>query len=143
MRTTCKKGRLSRAHPTPIDVDLCWTVPHGDGAVSWVRRDVKSTLEACGVSQETVDSATLIVSELTTNAVTHALPPVMLRVVTIRQALRIEVVDAGAVNKAPRHTRRSADEHGRGHVIVAKLACRTGQRADAGRVSHWAEVPAA
>ncbi|WP_030252984.1 ATP-binding protein [Streptomyces violens] len=70
-----------------------------------------------------VDSATVIVSELVTNAIQHGLgqQPIGLRVTRSAHELRIEVTDG---TPQPARVRRANDddEHGRGLPLVAGLA---------------------
>ncbi|MEU9547240.1 ATP-binding protein [Streptomyces mirabilis] len=144
MYTTCDETNPQKQCPAAAEIERSWTVPHSHQAVAAVRQDVKCVLESCGVGRGTVDTATLVVSELTTNSITHALPPVTLRVAVLGQrVIRIEVVDAGTSNDVCQPANQPTDEHGRGNLIVSTLASRTGQLAYFGRVTRWAEVPVA
>ncbi|RDD85112.1 ATP-binding protein [Streptomyces parvulus] len=120
-----------------------WIVPHAHRAVATARQEVRCALvEAGGVGEGAADDALLVVSELTTNSITHALPPVTLRVAVLDQeCIRIEVVDSGAPPPGCRQAGQPTDEHGRGNAIVSTVASRTGELAQAGRVTRWAEVP--
>ena len=87
-----------------------------------------------------VNDAELIVSELVTNALLHAAPPVLLRLRTRRQGARIEVHDHGS--RPPVHIRDAGDAMtGRGLALVAALSHSWGaeQETDGGKVV-WAEV---
>jgi anti-sigma regulatory factor (Ser/Thr protein kinase) len=98
------------------------------------------------VPSPTTDDALLVISELATNAIVHALPPAVLRLslpeAGHRHALRIEVTDAGS---APRR-RLSQDgphpvehrENGRGTDIVAALSARHGTSRTQERATRWA-----
>jgi anti-sigma regulatory factor (Ser/Thr protein kinase) len=71
--------------------------------------------------------AELLVGELVTNAFTHGAPPIEIRLRHLHGALMIEVSDSAPF--LPRRLRPSVDdEHGRGLLLVAKLAQRWGVR---------------
>ncbi|MGP4002525.1 ATP-binding protein [Streptomyces sp. 8N706] len=123
-------------------------LPHAPGGVSTVRRRMRAVLADWKVSPDVVDDALLVISELLTNAVVHALPPASLRLswtrVDRRTALRIEVTDAGPVDAAARPVVGfDPDEHGRGIGIVTALSARYGMRVHSGGVTRWADLPAA
>jgi two-component sensor histidine kinase len=84
----------------------------------------------------------LLVSELITNAIRHAAPPIQLRLIYDR-TLICEVSDSS--NTAPHLRRaRAMDEGGRGLLLVAQLADRWGTRQTPTGKIIWAEqvVPA-
>lgn len=87
------------------------------------------------------DAAQLVVSELVTNAITHAASACQLRLSRSATTVRIEVADAGAGTPDPRPDDPAA-EHGRGMHIVAVLAVAWGTEAlPAGGKVVWAELP--
>ncbi|WP_416976759.1 ATP-binding protein [Streptomyces sp. T028] len=118
------------------------------GAVAAVRRRVGEVLADWKVSEDIVDDSLLVVSELLTNAIVHALPPAELRLSWTRGdgpgTLRVEVTDAGPA-LVPGQTRADIDpdEHGRGEQIVHALAARHGKRVHSGGVTRWADLVAA
>src|SRR3954463_6296353 len=70
---------------------------------------------------EVLDDAELLVSELVTNALLHGAPPIVLRLPTGPDRLRIEVHDTG--RDMPIRMRDNADAMtGRGLSLVAQLA---------------------
>ncbi|MFD0473641.1 ATP-binding protein [Nonomuraea thailandensis] len=75
-------------------------------SVAYARRLTRATLAGWGVTPETIDDATLVVSELVTNAVTHARPPITLSLTRKPGGLRAEITDHGAL--APLVPRRAA-----------------------------------
>jgi anti-sigma regulatory factor (Ser/Thr protein kinase) len=91
--------------------------------------------------------ALVVVSELLTNALVHALPPATLRLSRVRvdghRALRVEVTDAGPVLAGDGWATPDPDEHGRGIDIVTALAARCGIRVDTEGITRWADLPAA
>ena len=87
-----------------------------------------------------LDTVTLLVSELVTNAVIHAGSDVEVMVRLTSTAARIEVTDASADSIAPRDAGREEDS-GRGLALVGSLAQRWGVRpAAGGGKTVWFEV---
>lgn len=131
--------RVARDHVCPV--------PPFAGAVSAVRRRVAAVLADWRVCPQIVEDALLVVSELATNAVIHALPPAELRLSWTDGdgdgVLRVEVTDAGAARPAGHPLGGiDPDEHGRGESIVHALAARHGIRLHSGGVTRWAELVA-
>jgi anti-sigma regulatory factor (Ser/Thr protein kinase) len=131
----------------PGTVDHVCPVPHTPGAVPAVRGRVRSILAEWGLSPDAVMDALVVVSELLTNALVHALPPATLRLSRVRvdghRALRVEVTDAGPVLAGDGWATPDPDEHGRGIDIVTALAARCGIRVDTEGITRWADLPAA
>jgi anti-sigma regulatory factor (Ser/Thr protein kinase) len=120
-------------------------LPHTPGAVSAVRQRIRSILTDWNLAADIADDILLVVSELLTNAIVHALPPTTLSLsqsdVDRCRAVRVEVTDMGPVT--PPELSASAldpDEHGRGLAIVTALAARCGVQVHSGGTSRWAEV---
>ncbi|MEU9797226.1 ATP-binding protein [Streptomyces sparsogenes] len=91
------------------------------------------------------DDALLVVSELITNAVVHALPPASLCLSwqggRAACAVRIEVTDAGpALRRHHGGSPRQPEESGRGTAIVAALSARSGTTTCQGGTTRWAEI---
>jgi anti-sigma regulatory factor (Ser/Thr protein kinase) len=117
------------------------------GAVPDIRRRAGAVLAAWRVSPDVVEDALLVVSELLTNAIVHALPPAVLRLSWLRDAglgtLRIEVTDTGPARTAGQPPAGiDPDEHGRGEGIVHALATRYGIQIRPGAVTRWADLVA-
>jgi len=74
---------------------------------------------------EAVDDATLLVSELVTNAILHARSPVDLVVRKVKGAVRVEVFDDGTGLPQPLDPDPEADD-GRGLGLVQAVASRWG-----------------
>jgi anti-sigma regulatory factor (Ser/Thr protein kinase) len=132
--------RQAVAHVIPL--------PHFAGAVSAVRRRVRALLADWNVSPEIVEDSLLVVTELTTNAIVHALPPAELRLTWVRgdglDTLRVEVTDAGRALPAGQSPAGiDPDEHGRGEEIVHALATGHGIHVHSGGVTRWADLVAA
>ncbi|MGI5401170.1 ATP-binding protein [Streptomyces sp. CA-135486] len=125
-----------------LAVDHVSPVPHSPGAVAVVRRRVRAVLAEWGLSGDVTMDALLVVSELLTNALVHALPPATLRLSRVhvdgRRALRVEVTDAGRA--LPVRQPACPEEHGRGIAIVTALSARCGIHVHTGGITHWADL---
>lgn len=117
-----------------------WTLPEGPGAVAAARRRIESV---AGERAEAAD-AVLVTSELCTNALTHGLPPIILRAALSETTLRIEVenrnsgasVDLGHDARMP-----AADAAGgRGLALVQAIADDWGSKDADGATCVWAEL---
>jgi hypothetical protein len=100
--------------------------------VSRARQAVRAAVENEGVPTAMRDDAELLTSELVTNALLHATPPVRVRLTSRADALIVTVHDAGPATVPARRR-----HHGRGLSIVAGLATRCGQWADADGTTTW------
>ncbi|MFD1663516.1 ATP-binding protein [Streptomyces caeni] len=123
-------------------------VAHVPEAVGTVRRRAHTVLTAWGIPQSAVEGAVLVISELVTNAIIHALPPAELRLsvggVNGCGTLRVEVTDAGAaLSSGETGSLPGHGEHGRGNTVVDALTVRHGTRSGAGTVTRWADLPTA
>ncbi|KOG49747.1 hypothetical protein ADK75_19090, partial [Streptomyces virginiae] len=72
------------------------------------------------MNDDTADNLLLIVSELVTNAIEHALPPLTLHLNhPTNNTMTIAVTDGGpATHHGPWTTNCTPDEHGRGNNII-------------------------
>ncbi|WP_327135271.1 ATP-binding protein [Streptomyces sp. NBC_01343] len=94
-----------------------WKLPHHPAAAGTARRITSTVLDGWDVAEETIDQALLVVSELVTNAVEHARPPVALHLQRPGNdgVLRIEVGDGGPADHEGTWTTSCApEERGRG-----------------------------
>ncbi|MFB8244862.1 SpoIIE family protein phosphatase [Streptomyces sp. NPDC055952] len=129
---------LARTRVLHDDRVATWSVPSDPSAVAQARKDVVAQLERWGLSDAAFVTE-LVVSELVTNAIRHAEPPVRLRLIH-DTSLICEVSDGGST--APHLRRaRSLDEGGRGLLLVAQLTERWGTRQTATGKTIWAEQP--
>ncbi|MFI7296743.1 SpoIIE family protein phosphatase [Streptomyces sp. NPDC050121] len=113
-----------------------WDVDPAPAAVAEVRKNAVGQLDSWGLTDAAFVTE-LIVSELVTNAIRHAEPPVQLRLIHDR-SLICEVSDASST--APHMRRaRTYDEGGRGLLLVAQLTQRWGTRPTATGKTIWAE----
>lgn len=70
------------------------------------------------------DVALLCASELVTNALVHAVPPIELEVVLTTRCLRVAIYDGSTAEAVPRHPVTPDATSGRGLSIVEALATR-------------------
>lgn len=108
-------------------------------APAHARRFISETLMSWGLDRLR-DNATLVASELVTNAVLHAAPPLVVSLVRGAESVRIEVRDANARLPALRRaTNRSS--HGRGLPLIAAVSKHWAAEAlPTGGKVVWAEV---
>jgi len=145
------------AVPEPDTGGLEIALEYGPRAPGAARRAVRQLLTDSGWQEERIDDALLVVSELVTNAVVHAAPPLVLRLrvdTGTAGGLQVHVTDGGpARQRACWAADRADDEHGRGTAVVTALAHRTGTTADApaedaaddpqALIDHWATLDVA
>jgi serine phosphatase RsbU (regulator of sigma subunit)/anti-sigma regulatory factor (Ser/Thr protein kinase) len=129
---------LARVRAIPDEHMALWEFSADLEAVATAREATADQLAAWGLD-ELAFSTELIVSELVTNAVRHARPPIWLRLIR-DGALVCEVGDASPTQPRMRRA-RSMDEGGRGLFIVAQLSSRWGCRYSRNGKTIWAEQP--
>jgi anti-sigma regulatory factor (Ser/Thr protein kinase) len=127
---------LARTHGLGPENVVSWDVPVDPAAVADVRALATRQVEAWGFTDLAMTTE-LIVSELVTNAIRYAEPPIRLRLLRDSR-LSCEVADGSSTAPRLRHA-RSMDEGGRGLFLVAQLAHRWGARYTAGGKIIWAE----
>ena len=111
------------------------------GSASLARDFVYMHLAAHGL-QYLVEDVRLVVSELATNAVTHAQTPFSLTLSRVNGWVLLDVMD-GAASAAPvPFSPDLLDEHGRGLLLVEVLTREWGTSTTTeGRKSVWASFP--
>ncbi|WP_084337273.1 ATP-binding protein [Actinomadura oligospora] len=121
-------------------------LPHAPSSVAVARRRLGSELAASGVDPSVVDDASVIVSELISNALRHArpLPSGQVRVSWIRRGdlIEIAVSDGGATTEPRRGPGTLSSLGGRGLGIVETLAEGWGVRHEDGATTVWARLHA-
>ncbi|MFG3292129.1 SpoIIE family protein phosphatase [Streptomyces sp. NPDC048179] len=127
---------LARTHALAADDVVSWDVPVDPAAVADVRARATRQVVEWGYDELAVTTE-LIVSELVTNAIRYAEPPIRLRLLRDTR-LTCEVADASSTAPRLRHA-RSTDEGGRGLFLVAQLAHRWGARYTGDGKIIWAE----
>ncbi|MFM9594231.1 SpoIIE family protein phosphatase [Streptomyces scabiei] len=129
---------LLLARPRALDPArvATWEVSPDPSAVAEARKNALCRLESWGLNDAAFVTE-LVVSELVTNAIRHAEPPVRLRLIHDR-SLICEVSDASST--APHMRRaRTYDEGGRGLLLVAQLTRRWGTRPTPTGKTIWTE----
>ncbi|MER6925487.1 ATP-binding protein, partial [Streptomyces spiralis] len=115
-----------------------WVLPADPAAVATARSLTARQLRTWAMDDE-LFSTELIVSELVTNAIRYAAPPVRLRLICDR-TLSVEVSDSSSAAPYLRHA-RTTDEGGRGLLLVSQFAQRWGSRFEEHGKTIWAEEP--
>ncbi|MFI1434359.1 ATP-binding protein [Streptomyces lydicus] len=137
---------ITGARPSLGREALQWDLPHAPQAAGIARRLTFDTLKGWGVHGDQAQQVVLAVSELVTNALAHALPPVALELVPPGeyQTIHVAVTDGGpAHDDGTRSADCEPDEHGRGSAIIDFLAAARGTRTCEGSATHWADLPLA
>jgi PAS domain S-box-containing protein len=129
---------VARTRALSADRIASWDLPPEPAVVAQARARTVRQLATWGLS-ELAFTTELLVSELVTNAIRHAQPPIQLRLL-LDGVLSCEVSDGGST--AP-HLRRADryDEGGRGLMLVAQLAERWGTRHTRTGKTIWAQQP--
>ncbi|MBM9510318.1 serine/threonine-protein phosphatase [Streptomyces sp. KK5PA1] len=129
---------VARVGTVPADSVATWEFPPGPASAGRARAATSGQLERWGLD-EAAFTAEIVVSELVTNAVRHAAPPVALRLIK-DETLIFEVSDGSGT--AP-HMRlpRLMDEGGRGLYLVGALADRWGTRYTETGKTVWVDLP--
>lgn len=110
-----------------------------ESAVATARRAVRDQLRDWGASQGVVDDLVLVTSELVTNALVHARPPVDLRLRRSGNDVELEVEDH-ALLRPRRRRAHDDDEGGRGLNIVQVLVRDWGTRSTETSKTVWCSV---
>ncbi|CAM5649104.1 ATP-binding protein [Streptomyces viridochromogenes] len=149
VRTPQDAGRM-RDHSDPAlsvpavpdDGTVVRALVHHPAAAGTARSITRGVLEDWHVDQAAMESVLLVVSELVTNAVEHALPPVVLRLHWDRIGDRVwvGVTDGGPAQADGAWTSScTQEEHGRGLAVVEVLTSGHGTRTHSnGAATHWA-----
>ena len=127
---------LARTHGLGADHVVSWQVPVDPAAVADVRARATRQVAVWGL-EDLAMTTELVVSELVTNAIRYAEPPIRLRLIRDSR-LTCEVADASSTAPRLRHA-RSTDEGGRGLFLVAQLTDRWGARYTPDGKIIWAE----
>ncbi|MGW1540666.1 SpoIIE family protein phosphatase [Streptomyces sp. NPDC002309] len=129
---------LARTRLLSSEQVATWELPVDPVVVADARKAACRQLSAWGLD-ELAFTTELVVSELVTNVIRHAVGPIRLRL--IRAATLVcEVFDNGATAPHLRHP-RTTDEGGRGLLLVSQLTQRWGTRFVPDGKVIWAEQP--
>ncbi|WSQ13280.1 SpoIIE family protein phosphatase [Streptomyces sp. NBC_01231] len=113
-----------------------WDLPDDPVVVGQARAQISDQLRAWGLEELTFVTE-LVASELVTNAIRYAAPPIQLRLIRDR-ALICEVSDASSTSPHLRRA-RTMDEGGRGLMLVAQLTEAWGTRYTSTGKTIWTE----
>ncbi|MEW1914867.1 ATP-binding protein [Kitasatospora sp. NPDC085895] len=118
--------------PAPArPVEGTWPLEHRPEAAAQARRIARGCLDAWQIGDDAQDAVLLVVSELVTNAVEHAMAPVRLHLHRTGADGRmwVGVSDGGPAPRDGAWTRScTSAEHGRGLNVVQALAEQHGTR---------------
>ncbi|WP_431044335.1 SpoIIE family protein phosphatase [Streptomyces sp. P1-3] len=114
-----------------------WDLPADPAVVSSARAMTDRQLAEWGLDELRMTTE-LVVSELVTNAIRHAVGPIRLRLIR-HEVLVCEVADASNTSPRLRHA-RTTDEGGRGLFLVAQLTRRWGTRYTRRGKIIWTEL---
>jgi PAS domain S-box-containing protein len=127
---------IARTSALPPDRIVTWDLPAEPSVVAEARAQTACQLAVWGLEEATFTTE-LIVSELLTNAIRHAEPPIRLRMILDR-ALSCEVSD-GSSTPPHQYGAHDYDEGGRGLLIVSRLTERWGTRQTPTGKTIWAQ----
>ncbi|MEU6079554.1 SpoIIE family protein phosphatase [Streptomyces sp. NPDC047108] len=128
---------LARTRALAPQTTVTWEIPAEPASVRQARASAARQLADWGLEHLTFCTE-LVVSELVTNALTHASEPISLRMIR-DESLICEVSDGSSTAPHLRHA-RTTDEGGRGLFLVAQCTKRWGTRYDSeGGKTTWTE----
>jgi PAS domain S-box-containing protein len=128
--------QVARTHTLGPARVVSWDLPSDPAVVSTARSLVTRQLTAWDMDEATFTTE-LIASELVTNAIRYAKPPVQLRLIC-SHVLTCEVSDGSSTSPRLRHA-RTTDEGGRGLLLVARCSERWGTRYTEDGKTVWVE----
>ncbi|MGW4566287.1 SpoIIE family protein phosphatase [Streptomyces sp. NPDC004561] len=117
-----------------------WTVWRVPEAVRHARRFTRRTLRTWGVSQDTLDAALLVVSELVTNALVHTSGQVRLDLSLVNHRLRLAVADASPRSPIQPTSIGWEATGGRGILLVEAVSAAWGTVPVSGGKQVWADL---
>jgi anti-sigma regulatory factor (Ser/Thr protein kinase) len=114
-------------------------LPHTAEAAREARNEVARLLNG-RCSLPIIETAALLTSELVTNAVRHASPPMHLRAAITAMVVRVEIHDSSTGTLPPPRNAGPTDRNGRGLAITEALASRWGTERTKGGKFVWFEL---
>lgn len=115
----------------------CLPLPHRPEAGREARRAAEAVLARWRLPEETASDVVLVISELVTNALNHALPAVCLHMSRMPcGTVRVEVTDGGPCCSP---LQRDPGDGGRGLALVQALAQAHGRHVGPSGTIAWAE----
>jgi PAS domain S-box-containing protein len=128
---------VARTHVLDGDQVAVWDVAADPAVVADIRKQVTTRLSGWGLTDAAFVTG-LVVTELVTNAIRHAVSPIQLRLIRDRRLI-CEVSDGSSTAPHLRQA-RAFDEDGRGLLLVSRLTQRWGTRQFPHGKTIWAEV---
>jgi PAS domain S-box-containing protein len=128
---------LARTRSLPADQVATWDLRPDPAAVATARAEARRQVTGWGFD-DLAFTTELVVSELVTNAIRYASPPLRLRLIRER-TLICEVSDGSSTSPRLRHA-RTTDEGGRGLFLVSQFTQRWGARYTPQGKTIWAEL---
>ncbi|CAM5279437.1 hypothetical protein SCANM63S_08281 [Streptomyces canarius] len=117
-----------------------WTVWRVPEAALHARRFTRRTLRAWGLSQDTIDVALLVVSELVTNALVHTGGQVRLDLSLVNHRLRLAVADSSPRSPVKPTSIGWEATGGRGILLVEAVSAAWGTVPVSGGKQVWADL---
>jgi PAS domain S-box-containing protein len=127
---------VARTHALEGDQVAVWDVPDDPAMIADIRKQVANRLSGWGLADAAFITG-LVVTELVTNAIRHAVGPIQLRLIRDRRLI-CEVSDGSSTAPHLRQA-RAYDEDGRGLLLVSQLSERWGTRQSPHGKTIWAE----
>jgi anti-sigma regulatory factor (Ser/Thr protein kinase) len=125
-------------------VETEWVLPEDLTAASAARGHVTDALTEVGVTDDALDDAVLVASELAANAARHGRPPFILSIQLLDRQVRITVGDhgdSGGPVLADADGAVDTDSgHGRGLALVTALSRAIGWSRSGARLDVWADL---
>lgn len=145
MMTLFTSSMTERPPSSGPRADLVHTLPlaHHPTSAAAARRAARDLMRTWGLGEDDTHDILTVVSELVTNAVEHARPPVSLHlsrnIIGAAHSVLIDVTDGGCASAPDTwSSQRAPEERGRGETVINALAARTGKRTTSTACSHWA-----
>jgi anti-sigma regulatory factor (Ser/Thr protein kinase) len=121
-------------------------LPHAPASVVAARSQISTYLRESGIVATAIGDATVVVSELLTNAIMHARPLPGARVLVAwalrERSLEVAVSDGGSMTRPRTVPPSLSSMGGRGLAVVELLSCRWGVLASDFGLTVWAVLPA-
>ena len=116
------------------------TLPPEPASAASARAYVDEALDTVGIGSDMREPAVLLTSELVTNGIIHGCTDVEVRLDITEDAVRVEVTDGGLEGCPVAEIVQPDAEHGRGLMIVSRLASRWGVELSGGGTAVWFEL---